>query len=222
VNGAQDLGGMMGFGPIAPEKDEPVFHAEWEKRALAVTLAAGALGEWSVDRSRLMRESLHPVDYLTSSYYEVWIKALEQLLVAHGLATAEEIARGQSRSAPKPTSAPLAKGAVAAALAAGTPYARPEAVPARFAPGDGVRTLNLNPAGHTRLPRYARGKHGRVERVHGVFVVPDANAHGLGERPEWLYSVCFAGKELWGDGGEHHGAEVLIDAWESYLERAAP
>ncbi len=220
MNGAQDLAGMMGFDPIAPEKDEPVFHAEWEKRALAVTLAAGALGEWSIDRSRSMRESLHPVDYLSSSYYEVWIKALERLLVAHGLVTADEISRGQSLAAPKPTAPPLSKSAVAAALAAGTRYARPEAAAPRFAPGDDVRTLNLNPAGHTRLPRYVRGRRGRVERVHGVFVLPDANAHGLGERPEWLYSVRFPAKELWGDGGDR-GADVLIDAWESYLERAA-
>jgi len=221
MNGAQDLGGMMGFGPIAPEKNEPVFHAEWEKRALAATLAAGALGEWTIDASRRAREALHPVDYLTSSYYEVWIKGLEKLLVARGLLSEAELAAGKAIDAPKATKAALARDAVAAVLAAGTPYIRPATAPARFSPGDPVRTLNINPAGHTRLPRYARGKIGRVERVHGMFVFPDASAYGLGERPQWLYSVRLAARELWGREGDGD-AEVFIDAWESYLEAASP
>ena len=221
MNGAHDLGGVMGFGPIAAEKDEPVFHAEWEKRALAITVAAGALGEWSLDASRHARESRHPVDYLTSSYYELWVKGLERLLAARGLLSAEEIAGGRALAAPKPTRPPLAKHAVAGALAAGTPYDRPATASARFVVGDRVRALNLNPAGHTRLPRYVRGKSGRIERVHGVFVFPDASAHGLGERPQWLYGVRFDAGELWG-ADNAAGAVVFVDAWEGYLERAAP
>ena len=108
MNGAQDLGGMMGFGPVAGEPEGEVFHADWEKRALALTIASGALGEWNIDMSRHARETLHPTDYLASSYYEVWIKGLEKLLVARGLVTSEEIAASSVLHAPRPTSPPLA------------------------------------------------------------------------------------------------------------------
>jgi nitrile hydratase subunit beta len=217
MNGAQDLGGMMGFGPILGEPGEPVFHAEWEKRALALTLAAGALGEWNIDMSRHARESLHPVDYLSSSYYEVWLKGLETLLVARGLATAAELAEGRALVLSKPTKPPLAAEAVAKALADGTRYDRPQTSPARFSVGEEVRALNIHPPGHTRLPRYVRGKRGLVEKVHGPFVFPDANADGRGESPQWLYCVRFSGSELWGRDGDTK-LDVSIDAWESYLE----
>jgi nitrile hydratase subunit beta len=220
VNGGQDLGGMMGFGPVLAETDEPVFHADWEKRVLALRNAAGALGEWNIDMARHANETLHPVDYLSSSYYEVWLKGLEKLLIARGLVTPEELAAGRALHQAKPTRPPLAAGAMADALARGTPYDRPPESPVRFAVGDGVRALNINPKGHTRLPRYSRGKRGRVEKVHGVFVFPDANAHGLGPSPQWLYLVRFSGVELWGRDGDP-GLDVSIDAWESYLEGIA-
>ena len=220
MNGGQDLGGMMGFGPILAEPKEPVFHAEWEKRVLALRTAAGALGEWNIDMARHANETLHPVDYLSSSYYETWLKGLEKLLIARGMATREEIMAGRASQSPKPTRAPPDAAAMAAALAKGTPYDRPSSSPARFAVGDDVRALNINPTGHTRLPRYARGKRGRVEKVHGVFVFPDANAHGLGPSPQWLYLVRFSGAELWGRDGDP-GLDVSIDAWESYLEGRA-
>ena len=217
MNGAQDLGGMMGFGPVRAEPDEPVFHADWEKRVLALRTAAGALGEWNIDTARHANETLHPVDYLSFSYYETWLEGLEKLLMARGLATSEEIAAGRALQPSKPTRPPLAAAAMAESLARGTPYDRPPASPARFAAGDEVRAVNINPTGHTRLPRYARGKRGRVEKVHGVFVFPDTNAHGLGPSPEWLYGVRFSGPELWGREGDP-GLDVSIDAWESYLE----
>ena len=217
MNGAQDLGGMMGFGPALAEPDEPVFHAQWERRILALTLAMGALGEWNIDMSRHARESRHPIDYLSSSYYEVWLKGLEKLLVACGLATAEELAEGRALAPPKPTRPPLTAEAVAKALAEGTPYDRRQTSSARFSVGEDVRALNVHPLGHTRLPRYVRGRRGRIEKIHGVFAFPDANAHGLGESPQWLYSVRFRGGELWGaDGDRRH--DVSVDAWESYLE----
>jgi nitrile hydratase subunit beta len=219
MNGAQDLGGMMGFGPVAGEPEGGVFHADWEKRVLAVTLALGSLGEWNIDMARHARESLHPADYLTSSYYQVWLEGLERLLAARALATPEELASGRSRHPPKPTRPPLAARDVAPMLAKGTPYNRPPLFPARFSAGEEVRTLNVNPTGHTRLPRYARGKRGRIERVHGVFVFPDANAHGLGPNPQWLYCVSFAASELWGRDGDP-ALDVSIDAWEGYLEDA--
>ncbi len=221
MNGAQDLGGMMGFGPVRPESDEPVFHGEWEKRALAITLASAALGEWNLDMGRHARETLPPGEYLTSSYYEIWTKALAKMLAARGMVTAEELTAGRALLPPVPTRKPRADAAAAAkALANGSPYDRPQTAPARFAPGDVVRTKVMHPRGHTRLPRYARGKTGTVVAVHGVFAYPDTNAHGLGERPQWCYGVRFTGRELWGPDAEPD-LEVMVDCWEPYLEASA-
>jgi len=217
MNGAQDLGGQMGFGPVVPELDEPTFHAGWEKRALAVTLACGAMGHWSIDASRHARETLHPVDYLSSSYYEIWIKALEKLLLAEGLIGADELQFGRALAVVRRPNKLLQASEVAAALARGTPSERPATAPARFAVGDRVRTANDHPAGHTRLPRYARGRIGVVELAHGVHVFPGSSAHGRGECPQWLYTVAFAGCELWGRDADP-GLTVSIDAWESTLE----
>lgn len=220
MNGPHDLGGAMGFGPVAPEPDEPVFHAGWERRALALTLAAGALGAWSIDESRHARESLPPADYLRASYYEIWIRALEALLVRHGFVTAGELAEGRSNAPGVTPERLLRSGDVAAVLARGSPCDRaPGAAAPAHAPGDRVRTVVIHPKGHTRLPRYARGKRGRVEAVQGFHVFPDANAHGLGEAPQWLYTIVFAARELWGRDGDP-ACTVSIDAWESYLEPA--
>lgn len=217
--GGQDLGGVMGFGRIAAEADEPLFHAEWERRIFAVTLAAGALGQWNIDQSRHAREARSPADYLSSSYYVLWLKGLETLLLAKGLVTAEEIAAGRSLAAAKPAGRVLKAEDVAAALAKGTRADRPLASPARFGVGDRVRTKVLYTTGHTRLPRYAFGKIGRVEAVRGGFVLPDSAAAGQGEAPEWLYTIRFSGRELWGEAGDGNLA-VSIDAWESYLDPA--
>jgi nitrile hydratase beta subunit len=219
MNGAQDLGGMMGFGPIAIEHDEPWFHAAWERRAFGLTLAMGATGSWNIDMSRHARESLPPAEYLTSSYYEIWTKGVERLVVAAGLVSMEELTRGQSLTEPAPVKRVLKAEDVPAVLARGGPAERPIEEPARFAVGDRVRTRNMHPQGHTRLPRYARGKLGVIELVHGAHVFPDANAHGQGERPQWLYTVCFSGRELWGEQADPT-ISVSIDAWESYLEPA--
>ncbi|MCO4055548.1 MAG: nitrile hydratase subunit beta [Bosea sp.] len=219
MNGAQDLGGQMGFGPIRPESDEPIFHAAWEKRALAITLAAGAMGHWSIDEGRHARESLHPADYLSSSYYEIWTKALAALLARHGFVTPDEVAAGHALSpAPAPRRV-LSAEAVPAVLARGGPTDRAKAGAPRFRPGDRVRTIVINPAGHTRLPRYARGKVGVIELLHGAHVFPDSNAHGMGEQPDWLYTVAFAASELWGRDADP-ASVVSIDAWEGYLEPA--
>lgn len=219
MNGAQDLGGMMGFGPVVPEPEDLRFHAEWEKRALAVTLAAAALGRWNIDTSRHARETLHPADYLSSSYYEIWTKGLEKLLQGAGLVSAAELKAGRAIDPPVPGQKVLQADQVAPALARGSNYQRPEAAPARFAVGDVVHTRNEHPTGHTRLPRYARGKTGEIERVHGVFILPDSNAHGRGESPQWLYTVRFDGRELWGEAADPT-LTVSIDAWEGYLEPA--
>ncbi|MBL8583236.1 MAG: nitrile hydratase subunit beta [Rhizobiaceae bacterium] len=217
MNGPHDLGGQMGLGPVTPEKNEPIFHAEWEKRALGVTLTAGAMGHWSIDESRHARENRHPVDYLSSSYYEIWIKGLEALLERHGFVTGRDLAKGRAVD-PAATPKRVLKAAdVPAALARGGPCDRPATAPARFKAGDRIMTRNFSPTGHTRLPRYARGKHGVIESVHEAHVFPDSNAHGQGENPQWLYTVVFDGREIWGDDADPT-LTLSVDAWESYLE----
>jgi len=210
---------MMGFGPIGIEPNEPLFHAPWEKRAFGVTLAMGASGAWNIDMSRHARESLPPAEYLASSYYEIWTKGVEKLVVQTGLVTPAELEQGRALAAAAPIKRVLKADDVPAVLARGGPADRPAVQPARFAVGDRVLTRNLNPSGHTRLPRYARSKMGIVERVHGAHVLPDTHAHGQGENPQWLYTVRFTGRELWGEAADPTLA-VSVDAWESYLEPA--
>lgn len=219
MNGPQDLGGQMGFGAVAPETNEPIFHADWEKRALGVTLTAGAMGAWNIDESRHARESLHPADYYASSYYEIWIKALEVLLQRHEFVSARDLAEGDAVDPAATPKRVLKAENVAAMLAKGGPCDRPVATPARFAAGQRVRTKNFHPIGHTRLPRYARDKQGVIEAVREGFVFPDTNAHGRGENPQWVYTVVFTASDLWGEGADPT-LEVSIDAWESYLEPA--
>lgn len=219
MNGPHDVGGMMGFGPVEPEVDEPWFHAEWEKRVLGMTLCAGALGHWNLDESRHARENRHPADYYSSTYYEIWQKGLERLLTRHGVVTDAELEAERSLAPGPANPRILTADRVPDTLSRGGPCDRPATTDARFATGDRVRTLLINPHGHTRLPRYARGKIGVIEAVHGCHVFPDSNAHGGGEQPRWLYTVRFDGTELWGANAEP-GVAVSIDAWEPYLERA--
>lgn len=219
MNGAADLGGMMGFGPVAAEPDEPLFHAEWERRAFALVLAMGATGSWTLDESRFARESLPPAEYLSSSYYRIWLAGLEKLLVENGLATAAELAEGAPREPARALPRVLAAADVDAVLARGAPVDRPARSDPLFAPGDRVRTINMHPRSHTRLPRYLRGRLGTVVAVHGVHVFPDANASGGGEDPQWLYGVRFASRELWGRDGNDRDS-VTADCWEPYLEPA--
>ncbi len=219
MNGAQDLGGMMGFGPVDPEQNEPLFHAPWERRVLGYTVALGAAGKWNIDMSRHARESLPPAEYLAASYYEIWTKGVERLVVKTGLVSEEELRLGRALNPPAPIKRVLTRDDVPAVLARGGPTEREATGPARFAVGDRVRTRNMHPKGHTRLPRYARDREGVIERVHGAHVFPDTNAHGAGENPQWLYTVRFSGRELWGEEADPNLA-VSIDAWESYLEPA--
>lgn len=217
MNGAHDMGGMHGFGPVVPDPDEPVFHAEWERRVLALTLAMGATGEWNLDAARFARENRRADDYLTKSYYEIWLAGLQQLLVEHELVTDEEISAGRPLEPPKPVRRILAAADVAATLGRGGRTDRAPAKPATFTVGDRVRARNINPPAHTRLPRYVRGHIGTVTATHGCHVFPDSNAHGHGEDPQWLYTVSFDGRELWGVGADA-ALTVSIDAFEPYLE----
>jgi nitrile hydratase subunit beta len=219
MNGAQDMGGMMGFGPVMPEKDEPTFHAAWEGRAFALTLAMGGTGSWNLDQSRSARESLNPAQYLAKSYYELWIAGLEKLMAERGLVTPDEIAAGKALTPPKPVARVLSVDNVPATLRKGGPASRPATAPQGFQVGQRVRARNMHPAGHTRLPRYVRGHAGQITHVHGAHVFPDANAAGRGESPQWLYTVRFGAQELWGEAADPRGS-VSVDAWESYLEPA--
>jgi nitrile hydratase beta subunit len=218
MNGAQDMGGMQGFGPVRPEPGEPLFHGGWERRAFALTLAMGATGTWNIDMSRAARESLPPAQYLTSTYYQIWFEGLCKLLIEHGLATVEEIEAGKSMQPAAAVARVFQAADVRAALLRGFPYDRPMGYPARFVVGDAVRTRQMSPATHTRLPRYCRDKRGEIVAVRGAHAFPDTNARGQGEQPRWLYTVRFAATELWGD--DTSAASVCVDCWEPYLEFA--
>ena len=217
-----DMGGRFGDGAVTPEAEDVVFHADWHPRALALTLATGALGKWNIDVSRHTRECLGPTDYARFSYYEKWIAGVADILVARGVVSREELA-----GTADPTPSPLAEKAlkapqVAGVLARGGPADRASDIAAIFAPGDAVVTRKqpentIVPGGHTRLPAYAAGARGRVLRLHGTHVLPDSNAHDLGEAPEPLYAVAFPASELWAHP-EHPRDEVVLDLWQSYLE----
>ena len=217
MNGVHDMGGMHGLGPIDPPSEEPVFHAEWETRVLALTLAVGAWGRWNIDASRHARELIPGPDYLRMSYYEKWCAALRGLMLQHGLVGEEELATGQPAPGSPKASPPLTGDRVALALRQGGPSTRETDRRPRFAVGDRVRGRNINPEGHTRLPRYARGRVGVVEQQHGAHVFADRNAHFLGEDPQPLYGVRFTARELWGSAANPRDS-VSLDLWEDHLE----
>jgi nitrile hydratase len=188
---------------------------------MAVTVAMGASGQWNIDLSRAARESLPPAIYLSSSYYEIWIRALEKLMLERGMVTPAELATGQQSTPPIQVNKVLTSETVDAALKAGSPTERPIDQPALFKVGQKVRARNMHPQGHTRLPRYVRGHVGTVVSVHGGHVFPDG--HTLHASPpfnvpvQWLYTVVFDGPTLWGEHSDPT-LEVTVDAWESYLE----
>jgi nitrile hydratase subunit beta len=230
VNGVHDLGGMHGMGPVVREADEPVFHHDWERRAFALTLAAGFLGKWNLDMSRFAREQMPPAEYLATSYYEHWLYGLEKLLADTGLVSGQEIERRVTAGAPKrevrPGPTPATEGVrtlraqdVEAALRKARTARVDEDVPPRFKPGDRVMTRNIHPLGHTRLPRYARGKRGVIEQDYGVWVFPDTHASGGGKKPQHVYSVRFAARELWGPQASQRD-RLYLDLWDDYLDPA--
>jgi nitrile hydratase len=216
VNGVHDMGGMANLGHIAPETDEPVFHHAWEARVHAMTVASPTRG--NIDAGRHQRELIPGPAYLAMSYYEKWFRSLTELLLKHGLVTPAELASGRADPAAPKATPRLAAGAVTGAMTAAGSYVRDAARP-MFNAGDKVRARNLNPAGHTRLPRYVRGRTGVVSTLHGAHVFPDAHAHGRGEDPQPLYTVRFAATELWGPDANPRDS-VSLDLWEPYLERA--
>lgn len=217
MNGVHDMGGMDGFGPVVREPNEPVFHADWEGRMYALATVVMSAAQVNIDEFRHAIERIPPARYLAWSYYERWLAAAETLLVEHGVVTREALLAKQD--------AAIDPALIANAVATrGPTRIKDKAVKkpprARFAKGARVRARNLNPVGHTRLPRYVRGKAGVVVRDWGVFVFPDTNAHHAGAKPQHCYSVSFDASELWGKAANSR-ERVYIDLWEDYLEPVA-
>ena len=220
MNGIHDMGGMQDMGPIRREENEPVFHERWEARTYALTRAIGAWRKWNIDTGRFGIEQLVPVDYLRMGYYEKWFVRLVALLVKSGLVSRAEVESGTPDAGSAKMKPPLTVDRVSAvALNRGIAPSHDPKIARRFKTGQRVRAKNINPDGHTRLPRYARGKVGRVHLDHGVYNFPDTNAHGLGEKRQHVYSVRFAARELWGQQASLHDF-VYLDMWDDYLEHA--
>jgi nitrile hydratase len=213
-----DLGGQDGHGTVYPEPEGELFHAAWEPRVMALNVAMGATGLWNIDTTRAARETL--ADYRELSYYQIWLAGLEKLLLQSGAVQADELAQGRLMQPAVPIRGVLRADQVAAVLARGAPTARPSMSRARYSLGQRVRTSAAAPQHHTRLPDYARGKRGVIEGIHGAHVFADAHAQGLGEQPQWLYTVAFDEKELWGSNTPRQQSTVSVDAWEPYLEPA--
>jgi len=217
VNGVHDMGGLQGMGPVQYEKDEPVFHARWEGRIWAMNRAT-AWRKWNLDAFRYSIETLPAVDYLRMSYYERWGASLEARLVKYGLVTREEMESGKAAPGSTKATPALTLETSSLWLNRGIASSKDPGVPPLFEVGQRVRARNINPIGHTRLPRYARGKTGVVTRDHGVYIFPDTNAHFHGEKRQHVYSVQFSARELWGESVSPRDS-VHIDMWDDYLER---
>ena len=216
MNGVHDMGGLECFGPIDTDPDE-LFHADWEKLVLTLSLAIGATGTWNLDQSRFARESLEPSEYLSIGYYRIWLYALESLLVKHELISTEELALGKSLEQAKSVKRVLLASDVSQVLNRGGPTNRDVSTNAIYKVGDKVRVRNIHASTHTRLPAYIRNHTGVVHCIHGAHVYPDSNALGDGENPQWLYNVKFSARELWGERRDEHDV-VHVDCWEPYLE----
>jgi nitrile hydratase subunit beta len=219
MNNVHDMGGQQGMGPVVYEKNEPVFHAPWEGRIYALNRAIRALRTWSLDTDRHALELMPPVDYLRMSYYERWVYRLEAQIVQYGLVSKGEIESGTAdpgspKAIPAFTLATSDRWLSRGIASSYDPKVRP-----LFKVSQRVRARNINPAGHTRLPRYARGKIGVIVRDHGVYLFPDTHAHFQGERRQHVYSVRFAARELWGEKASALDS-VHLDLWDDYLERA--
>jgi nitrile hydratase len=217
MDGVHDMGGMDGFGKVVAEKNEPPFHAPWEGRVLAMQRAMGYAGAWHIDHSRFAQEKLPPATYLTASYYQRWALAMEKNVIERGYVTPEELKAGHAQTLGKSLPRKLTPDVVPGMTRSS--FYRQQQGPQRFQPGDRVRTKNIHPATHTRLPRYARGKLGVVEMCHGCHMFPDSVASDKGDDPQWLYTVVFESREIWGPDADPT-IKISIDAFEPYLDPA--
>ncbi len=220
MNGVHDMGGMHGMGPVEPEIDEPVFHQAWEGRVFVLTRAIGAWRKWNIDNGRFHIEQIPPAEYLRISYYEKWFTRLVELLIETGMVSRDEVDSGvPAAGSEKLTPALRVAGVPALVLNRNIASSQDPSIPPQFAIGQRVRARNLNPEGHTRLPRYARGRTGVIHLDHGVYDFPDTNAHGLGPKRQHVYAVRFAARELWGEQAPPRDC-VHLDLWDDYLEPA--
>lgn len=218
MNGIHDMGGMHGMGPVQPEANEAVFHETWEGRVYAMTRAIGAWHKWNIDTGRFHIEQIPPAEYLRMSYYEKWFTRNVALLIKTGVVTREEVEAGKpAPGSVKLTPALKPEGVPAVALNRNIPSSHDPSILPKFKTGQHVRALNIQPLGHTRLPRYARGKSGEIEIDHGVHNFPDTNALGLGPKRQHCYAVRFAARELWGLAASPRDF-VYLDLWDDYLE----
>jgi len=217
MRGAHDIGGMHGLGPVVPEpEDAPLFHEAWERRMFGLSQAAGAAGLWGLDMSRAQTERQHPADYLTKSYFELWVDRLEVMATRHGMITAQELATGIPMIPPCPVRGKIRPEDVAAVHGTRFPTLRAHSVPPAFAVGDPVRVLRRHSPRHTRQPSYLNGCLGRILTWHGAHVFPDTNAYGEGENPQHLYTVEFEGSAVWGTDAEP-GSLICADLWQPYI-----
>ncbi|MEX2647421.1 MAG: nitrile hydratase subunit beta [Alphaproteobacteria bacterium] len=221
MNTIHDMGGMHGFGPVEREANEPVFHADWERRVFALTTAVSFAVPFTDDNLRSAIESIPPARYLASTYYELWLEALTKILIGRRVVSERELASGRAEPLSKDIEVlgPVTPADALAALDAGFPARRASGKPARFRLGDAVRARNLNPATHTRLPRYARGRLGHIVADHGVMSFNDANGRGDGEQPQHVYAVRFTMRELWGPEASARD-HLTLDLWDDHLDPA--
>ena len=217
MDGIHDMGGMDGFGPIPIEPDEAVFHAPWQVRMWALNTALGAWGKWNIDAGRYTLEQLDPALYLSSSYYHRWLYRTENILVDHDMVSREELATPPEERMVERQGEPLAVEEILARQRKARSARVDENIPPRFKAGDQIRARNIHPKGHTRIPRYIRGRAGVIDRDHGVFIFPDTNAVFAGNKPQHLYSVKFSAREIWGPEASAVD-KVYLDMWDDYLE----
>jgi nitrile hydratase subunit beta len=219
MNGVHDMGGMHGMGPVVHERNEPVFHDVWEGRAWGLQRAMGRWGRGRWGNTRYELERIPAAEYLRMSYYERWFTVLVNRLLRSDLITREELETGKpDRSRPAPT---LPDPPPRPANAPGDAARLSIRINARFKEGQAVRGRNIHPEGHTRMPRYTRGRRGTVIRDNGVFNLQDTDVDGqsIGPRPQHVYTVRFAARELWGDTASSRDS-ICVDMWEDYLERS--
>jgi len=216
VNGTHDLGGMDGFGPINPESDEPLFHADWERRVFGMLAPHLVQRISNLDEFRHGVERMGSIKYLTTSYYEHWLAAMETRVVETGAVSAEELASGHAAPSSAISEPALDRdSALAVAENGGSARVDVEVAP-KFRVGDRVRTKNDHPSGHTRLPRYVRGRVGEVISDHGVFIYADSHGNGRGADPQHLYRVRLSARELFGADAAPRDT-VNVDLWDSHL-----
>jgi nitrile hydratase len=223
-NGPHDVGGVRGFGAVDPSPDDAAYPEGWEGACIAGIIAAIGAGAFNVDEFRARIEELPPAAYWSMGYYRRWFHTLERNLVLHGTLTEREIAaRVEELSGggaePPRRDDPELFAAIDELLDHGAPLHREVPKPPLFAAGDRVRTkrLEVNRPGeeHTRLPGYAQGRSGVVERQYPAMTLPDANVRHE-DVAEYVYAVSFAASDLWPDGDSR--TRVSADLFESYME----